>query len=398
MPGGAQDDERERRVVCDTIVELLQRRSTVRRSEVQAIGQLAGEALAAGGALVEQVHLGIAQRAFAHAPASTPVRVVHDGISKAVYAGVRGGLRGVAHAGGRLAASRAREDGPSLSAHPRAALALGALNGLYGNHVAQRAPALAFDMEIRRHGRAVALKADTVRAAFPDATSRIAVFVHGLGETDHAWRLVAGGPGRADHRTYGERLQDELSYTPVYVRYNSGLQVSENGRLLAGTLEALVEAWPVGVAELVMIGHSTGGLVSRSACDYGELRGMRFIDAVRHVFCLGTPHLGADLEKGASVLSFALRRLPETRALARFLDARSVGIRDLRPGVQEKCGDGEPDEFLRDRCHELGGVNHLALLNHPAVYEQLRLWITRCPRRPLAALPAPRGPVAMLGR
>jgi hypothetical protein len=66
--------------------------------------------------------------------------------------------------------------------------------------------------------------------------------------------------------------------------------------------------------------------------------------------------------------------------------------------VQEKCGDGEPDEFLRDRCHELGGVNHLALLNHPAVYEQLRLWITRCPRRPLAALPAPRGPVAMLGR
>ncbi len=418
----------------------------MRRSELEAIGQLAGEALSAGGALIEQMHTGIAQRAFGHAPASAPVRVLHDGVSKAVYSGVRGGLRAAAAAGGHLASRRASTDGASLGTSPGAALALGALNGIYGNHVATRAPELALTMEVRRHGRAVSLSPEPVRAAFPDATSRIVVFIHGLCETDGSWRIAPGGPERADRRSYGQRLQDELSYTPVYLRYNTGLHISDNGQELARLLESLTRAWPVGVAELVLVGHSMGGLVARSACHYGERGGMRFTDAVRHVFCLGTPHLGADLEKGVHALAWALGRLPETRALGLFLNARSAGIKDLRYGscLEEDWCDCDPDEYLGDRCqetpflpdahyyfvgaslspaplgrlvgdllvrmpsasgrgsgtgrripfevdngHELSGVNHFELLNHPAVYEQIVRWITRVPRRPLAALPAP---------
>src|SRR5205807_2607245 len=92
-----------------------------------------------------------------------------------------------------------------------------------------------------------------------------------------------------------------------------------------------------------------------SACHYGEEESLRFIDAVRHVFCLGSPHLGAELEKGANALAFALRRLPETRALGSFLNARSVGIKDMRFGscVDEDWCDCDPDEFLRDRCTEV---------------------------------------------
>jgi pimeloyl-ACP methyl ester carboxylesterase len=427
--------------------------ASVRRSEIAAMGQLAGEALAAGGALIQQMHEGVAQRAFTHAPAAAPVRLLHDGISKAVYAGLRGGLRGAAQAGGRFAAARAVDDGRSVSSNPGAAFALAALNGFYGNHLSQRTPELAFTMEIRRHRRPVGLDANSIRAAFPDATSRLAVFVHGLCETEDAWRLVPGDPPRRVRRAYGERLQDELSYTPVYLRYNTGLHVSDNGRALARTLQSLHDAWPVSVAEIVLVGHSMGGLVARSACHYGEREGMSFTDGIRHVFCLGTPHLGADLEKGANVLAWALGRLPETRALAAFLNARSVGIKDLRFGscVEEDWCDCDADEFLRDRCkevpflpdahyyfvgatispaplgrlvgdllvripsasgrgsgrgrripfevdngHELASVNHFGLLNHPAVYEQLRLWITRTPRRPLAALPAPTQATAML--
>ena len=61
-------------------------------------------------------------------------------------------------------------------------------------------------------------------------TPRLAVFVHGLFETEHAWRY-GGGP------RYGDRLP---GWTPVYVRYNSGRHISENGRTLAAELEALV--------------------------------------------------------------------------------------------------------------------------------------------------------------
>jgi pimeloyl-ACP methyl ester carboxylesterase len=294
-------------------------------------------------------------------------------------------------------------------------------------------------MCVRRDGRAVALDFEGLRSAFPDATSRIVVFVHGLCETDEAWRLVPRRAERDDWRSYGERLQDELSFTPVHLRYNTGLRISRNGRSLARLLEELVEAWPRTVEEVVLVGHSMGGLVSRSACHYAEKDGLRWTDVVRHVFCLGTPHLGADLEKGANVVGHALARLPETRALGAALNKRSVGIKDLRYGscVDEDWSDCDPDEFLKDRCqevpflpdanyyfvgaslngpmgslvgdllvrmpsssgrgngrgrripfevdngHELRGVNHFDLLNHPAVYEQLRTWITRRPSRPL---------------
>ena len=39
-------------------------------------------------------------------------------------------------------------------------------------------------------------------------------------------------------------MEIELGYTPLYVRYNSGRHISENGRDLAEQLERLVAAWP----------------------------------------------------------------------------------------------------------------------------------------------------------
>jgi hypothetical protein len=177
-----------------------------------------------------------------------------------------------------------------------------------------------------------------------------------------------------------------------------------------------------------------GGLVVRSACHYGERDGLDWTGTVRHVFCLGSPHLGADLEKGVNAVAHVLAKLPETRPLASVLNARSAGIKDLRYGacLEEDWSGCDPDEFLRDRCnevpflpcaryyfigatlgrgplgslvgdllvrmpsasgrgngtgrsipfavedgHELAGMTHFDLLTHPAVYEQLRLWLTR---------------------
>jgi pimeloyl-ACP methyl ester carboxylesterase len=146
----------------------------------------------------------------------------------------------------------------------------------------------------------------------------------------------------------------------LYLRYNTGRHISDNGRDLAAMLEALVTNWPVAVEQLVLVGHSMGGLVARSACHAGEREGHAWTGPVSHVFCLGTPHLGADLEKGANVLSWGLSRLPETRPLAMALNARSVGIKDLRFGscAEEDWRDQDADEFLRDRCGEVPFLPH----------------------------------------
>ena len=232
----------------------------MRRTDVEAVGALAGDALAAGGKLIKDMHEGIAGRPFkALGPMAAPVRVIHDGVAKAVYGGVEGGLRGAARSGARVAARRAPAEGPPIGSRLRGSLVLGALNGLYGDHLAARAArAGRDDGDPAPRRRPLPADPAALRAAFPDATSRVVVFAHGLCETEAAWWLPARGADRSDRRTHGERLQDELSFTPVYLRYNTGLHVSDNGRALAGLLEALIEGWPVGVEELVLVGPLDG--------------------------------------------------------------------------------------------------------------------------------------------
>jgi len=383
----------------------------VRRDEIRAAGEVAGEALGGTGGIVRDVHRGLAQRVFGMlGEAAAPVRVAHDGIAGLAYASVRLGLRAVPSEGGRALALSAQPDAGALADSPRGALALGAVNGMWGDRIERDHAPLALRFDLRIDG---------------ELTDRVAVFVHGLCETDAAWRL-GGRP------TYGERLREDLGHTPVYARYNTGRHISDNGRALAAALEALGESSPI--QELVLVGHSMGGLVARSACHYGEREGHAWTQALRHVVCLGSPHLGAPLERAAARGAHWLSRLPETAPLARLLTARSAGVKDLRYGacLEEDWQGIDPDAWGPDRCGEvpflpsatyyyvgatvardkdsplgrivgdvlvqfrsasgdgpvrrlafelehgmhLGGANHLQLLNHPRVYAQLVRWLT----------------------
>ena len=85
---------------------------------------------------------------------------------------------------------------------------------------------------------------EMLEVAFPEATSKVAVFIHGLGETEESWRLHADRHGVGTESTYGSRLALDLGYTPVYLRYNTGLHISENGQHLTALLDDVVAAWP----------------------------------------------------------------------------------------------------------------------------------------------------------
>ena len=209
------------------------------KADVEAIGALVGDGLAAGGGLIREMHEGIASRPFEIlGPSAAPARVLHDGISRAVYGTVRGGLRAASRGAATLVALRITETEAPLDATPAGSVALGGVNGLYGNHISERGNRLAFEMQLRREGATVSPTREGLASAFPDATSRVAVFVHGLCENDESWRHFPLRGDRTGRRTYGERLQDELSFTPVHLRYNTGLRVSHNGRRLAQSARA----------------------------------------------------------------------------------------------------------------------------------------------------------------
>jgi pimeloyl-ACP methyl ester carboxylesterase len=410
----------------------------MQRSDIRAVGDLAGEASSLVTTLVRGMHAGIAGRVFGSiGPPAASTRVIHDGLTRAIYGGVDRGIRGATQAVGVMAAELWGNDGDeALESRATSAAVIAAVNGLYGDELTERDHPLAGAMAIRRRGKVVPPTAESLATAFPSATSRVVVFVHGWCLTEGSWSWQARKDSEIseieDSRSYGQRLRDDLGFSPVQLRYNTGLHVSVNGRTLAELLERLRTHWPVPITGLVLVGHSMGGLVARSACHYGAEQQHRWTDAVSHVVCLGSPHLGADLEKGVSVASWALARLPETRAIATFLNIRSDGVKDLRFGacLDEDWHDADPDEFLRDRCHEapflphatyhfvaatvtpsllgmvagdnlvrsgsaagrgrsrripfeaghgltLTGLNHLDLLNHPLVYAKLRDWLTR---------------------
>jgi pimeloyl-ACP methyl ester carboxylesterase len=179
-------------------------------------------------------------------------------------------------------------------------------------------------MRFRRDGAPLKLDKGSIAKAFPDATANLAVLAHGLCVSDLQWT-------RANH-DHGAALARDLGYRPVYLSYNSGLHISTNGRGFAAALEALVAAWPVEIEDFVVIGHSMGGLVARSACPYGEQARHGWRGKLKTLVFLGTPHHGAPLERIGNWVDVIVGKAPYVAALGRLGKIRSAGVTDLRYG------------------------------------------------------------------
>jgi pimeloyl-ACP methyl ester carboxylesterase len=392
--------------------------------ELSALTTLGFDELARATGGIGSIQRAVSGRVFRLVgPGAMLVRPVHEGITRGVYRGLGAGTRAVGAAAGRAAA---RRDGLPLSSTPYGSAVIAAIAGLRGDALEQEGSPLAQPMAVRVAGAPIALEPEAIASAFPAAKRRIVVFVHGLMTTEFSWAL--GGRAR-----FGDRLAREIGCTPVYVRYNSGRHISENGRSLCELMEQLLAGWPVEVDEIALVGHSMGGLVARSACCHAAEADADWARLIKHSVSLGTPHMGAPLEQAVHVLSAGLARLPETRPFANFLRRRSGGIRDLRQGslVDQDWRDCDPDALRGAACAEipllegathcfvsatvtrsdrhpvgrligdtlvlkpsasgrsrtrripfedeygmhLGKATHFALLYHPAVYEKLRGWL-----------------------
>ena len=328
-------------------------------------------------------------------------------ITSAVYGGVSAGLRAASVGLEKVGATGV---GPRLEAGPRGRFVSSAVNGLIGDRLVRERPRLAIGTSVRAQGRDVPLDDAGLAAAFPQATGRVVVFLHGLCENESYWERWRERTGT----TYAEMLAAE-GWTPVYLRANTGLGLRENGAALSALMQRLVEAWPVPVDRVALVGHSMGGLILRAAGAVANDVEEPWTERVSDVVTLGTPHLGAPIARGIGHGSRGLSRLPETAAFGRILDWRSVGVHDLVAGLAEDVpplpharyrlvaatltaqerhpvghvvGDllvRPPSAYGRDRYGQelfpdatvlhLGRTDHFGLLNHPDVHEALREWL-----------------------
>jgi pimeloyl-ACP methyl ester carboxylesterase len=254
----------------------------------------------------------------------------------------------------------------------------------------------------------------------------LVVFLHGLVETERSWFRSGWSDGRRSGKDFGSRLAEDLACSPVYVRYNSGRHISDNGRELVDLLSELVGAWPTEVTDIILVGHSMGGLVARSALHQAHRRATPWSSKVTRLVCLGTPHTGAPLERGVAWVTALFDRGSLGAPLSWLLAVRSDGIKDLARGylhekqwtrehpAKKQAGEA-PETVLpqgvrqlfvsatlsrsedsvlgrlvgdllvrpasaTDRSQHadvrwLGGLNHFDLLGHDRVYETMLAWL-----------------------
>jgi len=213
---------------------------------------------------------------------------------------------------------------------------LAILNGVLGDHLAASDNPLAIQSSLRRVGRPVALDRASLAEAWPEASNRLLVTAHGLCMHDGEWRSVNEGKNRDELDEGFSGLPESLAishgYSTVDFHYNTGRHISDNGRNFDEMLERLVANWPVPVEQLVVLCHSMGGLVARSAAHYGLEAGHAWPERLKKMVFLGTPHHGSPVERAGHGIDRALGISRYSAPFARLGKIRSAGITDLRHG------------------------------------------------------------------
>ncbi|KRF17713.1 hypothetical protein ASG90_04995 [Nocardioides sp. Soil797] len=253
-------------------------------------------------------------------------------------------------------------------------------------------------VRLRSAGIDVPLEAEAVAEAFGNASERIVVFVPAVDEDDSVWQQHLDQVGG----TYASRLASLLDWTPVHLLVAPappGEDPRSHHAAVAAALQLLVDAWPVDVRRIALVGHGTGGLVLRAACAMQGLAAEPWRDRVSDVVLLGTPHLV--VPAGRSLVP-AGRRVDEELA-GIITDDRVDAVAEPLPGAryvvitphsrlkQSRLGGAVGELFwwrhrlpLRPRrarslfpeatlhhvpTHELG------LANHPDVHQALMAWL-----------------------
>lgn len=255
-----------------------------------------------------------------------------------IHAGIRGVGRGTRAGLDVVEADRDAADDAGAAdrgSNPRLDDLEATINGGWGSHLARRGNGLDVGFTLRdESGRVLPAEPDALARRLAAPTARVVIFVHGLGSTERCWRFGAVASTEDPDATFGTMLRDDLDYTPLYVRYNTGRRVIENGVALADVVSALVEAYPAAIEELVLVGHSMGGLVARAAAIVAEAEERPWWKQLRHVVTLGSPHTGAPLARSADTLVKVSRAVDAEalRVIGALVDARSDGVHDLATG------------------------------------------------------------------
>jgi pimeloyl-ACP methyl ester carboxylesterase len=246
---------------------------------------------------------------------------------------------------------------------PHREAAIAALNGVCGDYLERSDNSLAIQMRFRvflPRERPVEIYPQPTASADPEFSpgGRLLILAHGLCMNDREWT--------AREHNHAQMLAETSGYTPVYLLYNSGRHISTSGREFCAQLAGLLDAWPVAVESITIIGFSMGGLLARSALHIAQQERQAWLGKVDKVAYVGTPHQGVVMERGGYWLQKSATYSPYTAPLSALGRIRSAGITDLRHGNVldddwQHHDEHEDNSDHRQSAPLLSGIDHYAI-------------------------------------
>ena len=241
-----------------------------------------------------------------------------SGITGLVYRNVRS-LTNLSSDGIDLLLKKLSDKVRSKEPSPKRQALLSIINGVLGDTLEKKDNPLAIKMHLRQNGKPL----DKLKYFVTGNSQKIVLLIHGSCMNDLQWK-------RKGH-DHGVGLADDLDYSPVYLLYNSGMHTSENGKALNVLLEDFLQGASQ-QTELVILAHSMGGLVARSAIHYAQQGDYRWHSYLKKIIFLRTPHHGAPLEKIGNMIDNVLVLNRFSAPISSLGKIRSAGITDLRYG------------------------------------------------------------------
>lgn len=289
-------------------------------SDLQGVGQLAIDAIKGITGIVETLHATILKGGLGEVPEERPSKGISGLVYRMIYATTELTGRGLEMF--FRAVAPLLEDIP-YNSNREAVVA--AINGVLGDYLVSRGNPMAIETRFRSGGESISTAQikgmlEAKKGSSKDKNALL-VLVHGLCMNDLQWTQ--------NGHNHGELLAEEFGYTPIYLNYNTGKHISENGKEFSNCLEALSEELSEDT-EIYLLVHSMGGLVSRSAYQQAVDSGAAWPRHLKKLICLGTPHQGAMLEKGGNWIDVILDANPYTKPFSKLGKIRSAGITDMR--------------------------------------------------------------------
>jgi hypothetical protein len=204
------------------------------------------------------------------------------------------------------------------------------INGLHGDSMDEKGHKALIKMSFRHKSLDINLKDIKEKFKLADNEGKLIIMVHGLMNDETIWH---SNPEDLIQRM-GTFLEKQNKANILYIRYNTGRHISQNGRDFSSLIQNLIDTFKNYIKELTIISHSMGGLVTRSAGYYAEKSGHNWLSKLKNVFLIGVPNEGSYLARVAHMAQYFLRKFDPTEndTIAKFFEIRSNGIKDLSFG------------------------------------------------------------------